>query len=53
MSNFAWFSKEMEGLIEDLEYTKDRFIQSQRTTLDPTSLVSEDSALMSILSAMT
>lgn len=40
MSNFTWFSKEMEGLIRDLEYTKDRFIHSQRTTFAPTSLES-------------
>lgn len=33
MSNFTWFSKEMEGLIHDLEYTKDRYIQSQRNNL--------------------
>lgn len=33
MSNFTWFSKEMEGLIRDLEYTKDRYIQSQRNNL--------------------
>lgn len=33
MSNFTWFSKEMEGLIRDLEYTKDRYIQSQRWNL--------------------
>lgn len=40
MSNFTWFSKEMEGLIRDLEYTKDRFIHSQRTTFAPPSLES-------------
>lgn len=36
MSNFTWFSKEMEGLIRDLEYTKDRYIQSQRSNLEST-----------------
>ncbi|KAG0713221.1 Glycine receptor subunit alpha-2 [Chionoecetes opilio] len=40
MCNFALFTTEMEGLIEDLEYTKDRYIQTQRTTLDPTTLES-------------
>ncbi|XP_045595703.1 guanine nucleotide exchange protein SMCR8 isoform X2 [Procambarus clarkii] len=34
LSNLEWFSKEMGGLVRDLEYTKDRYIQVQRNVLD-------------------
>ncbi|KAK8734367.1 hypothetical protein OTU49_006153 [Cherax quadricarinatus] len=34
LSNLEWFSKEMRGLVRDLEYTKDRYIQVQRNVLD-------------------
>ncbi|XP_071526490.1 uncharacterized protein [Panulirus ornatus] len=34
MSNLEWFSNEMNGLIKNLEYTKDRYIQVQRNVLD-------------------
>ncbi|XP_042206125.1 uncharacterized protein LOC121855307 isoform X2 [Homarus americanus] len=33
LSNLEWFSEEMKGLIRNLEYTKDRYIQVQRNVL--------------------
>lgn len=40
ISNLEWFSNEMNGLIRNLEYTKDRYIQAQRNVLDVSALVS-------------
>lgn len=40
LSNYEWFSKEMVGLIRNLEYTKNRYILAQRSVSADTALVS-------------
>ncbi|KAK3879170.1 hypothetical protein Pcinc_016248 [Petrolisthes cinctipes] len=47
LSNYEWFSKEMAGLIRNLEYTKNRYILAQRSVSTDTVLERSDASCKS------